>query len=469
MNFPRALARFMLPAIPLMSAVIVPVASAAPAAAATSACLASAPAGASYIATVCIVTPAEGATVTGDATVTAGINFSGTSPGVQRMIFFLDGQYLLTDYAGPYQFTLSSAGYVDGAHVLSVEGMLRDTFVTQPASVDLTFNNGVSTPPVNTNSFTPAPGIAPAPGQPFVLAAAGDGAGGEPAEFSTTDQIASWNPNLFLYLGDVYEKGSPAEFQNWYGATDGYGRFRAISDPAIGNHEYTAGQAAGYFDYWDNVPHYYSFNTPNGWHIISLDSNGSSDFGQTAPGSPQYNWLQADLQANAAKCTIAYWHHPLYNIGQEGASTRMQDIWTLLMNQGVHLVLNGHDHTYQRWAPMDAFGNVTSSGITELVAGTGGHAIGTFVTSDPHVQASATQFGALRLELNTSGSQWQFITTDGTVLDSGAVPCSPTKVDTVNPSAPTNLVANPVQKNEIDLSWNESIDNVGVTQYEVWR
>jgi chitodextrinase len=451
-----------------MTAIVIPVSNAIPASA-TSSCLASAPAGASYIATVCIGLPAEGAKLTGDAQVTASISFSGTSPGVQRMIFSLDGQYLITDYAAPYQFTLSSAKYVDGAHVLTVQAMLRDTFVTQAAGVNLTFNNGITTPPVNTNTFTPATGTPAASGQPFVLAAAGDGAGGEPSEFSTTAEIASWNPNLFVYLGDVYEKGSPAEFQNWYGASAGYGQFRPITDPAIGNHEYTAGQAPGYFDYWDNAPHYYSVNTPNGWHIISLDSNGASDFGQTAVGSPQYNWLQADLKANAAKCTIAYWHHPLYNIGQEGPTTRMQDIWTLLQNNGVHLVLNGHDHTYQRWAPMDAFGNVTSSGITELVAGTGGHAIGNFVTSDPNVLASATVFGALRLELNTSGSQWQFITTDGTVLDSGASACSPTKVDTVNPSAPTNLVANPAQKNEIDLGWNESIDNVGVTQYEVWR
>ena len=239
-----------------MTAIVIPVSNAIPASA-TSSCLASAPAGASYIATVCIGLPAEGAKLTGDAQVTASISFSGTSPGVQRMIFSLDGQYLITDYAAPYQFTLSSAKYVDGAHVLTVQAMLRDTFVTQAAGVNLTFNNGITTPPVNTNTFTPATGTPAASGQPFVLAAAGDGAGGEPSEFSTTAEIASWNPNLFVYLGDVYEKGSPAEFQNWYGASAGYGQFRPITDPAIGNHEYTAGQAPGYFDYWDNAPHYY--------------------------------------------------------------------------------------------------------------------------------------------------------------------------------------------------------------------
>jgi chitodextrinase len=467
MNLAHAPARLLVAAVPLMTAIVVPVAHAVPAAA-NSSCLASAPPGASYTATVCLTSPADSATLNGDAQVTATISFTGTSPGVQRMIFSLDGQYLLTDYATPYQFTLSSAKYVDGAHALTVQAMLRDTFVTQPAGVDLNFNNGITTPPVNTNTFTPSPGTTPAPGRPFLLAAAGDGAGGEPAEVNTTDQIASWNPNLFLYLGDVYEKGSPAEFQNWYGATNSYGRFRAITDPAIGNHEYTAGQAPGYFDYWDNAPHYYSFNTPNGWHIISLDSNGPSAFGQTAVGSPQYNWLQADLQANAPKCTIAYWHHPLYNIGQEGPTTRMQDIWTLLQNNGVHLVLNGHDHTYQRWAPMDAFGNVTQGGITELVAGTGGHAIGDFVTSDPNVLASATAFGALRLELNVSGSQWQFISQDGTVLDSGASACSP-KVDATPPTAPTNLAARAVSPTEVDLSWTASTDNVGVAGYRVYR
>ena len=100
-------------------------------------------------------------------------------------------------------------------------------------------------------------------------------------------------PELFLYLGDVYEKGMPTEFYNWYGTSSTFfGRFKTISNPTIGNHDYLSGAAPGYFDYWDNVPNYYSFNA-GGWHFISL--NSISKFSPTAVGSAQYNFVQQDL------------------------------------------------------------------------------------------------------------------------------------------------------------------------------
>jgi hypothetical protein len=115
-------------------------------------------------------------------------------------------------------------------------------FVTPQTSISLTFQNGVTTPPTNTNTFNVRTGSNPAPGAPFVVAAAGDGVGGEQSESDTTNLIASWNPNLFLYLGDVYEKGTSTEFYNWYRqqANPGnYGRFDSITDPTVGNHEYS--------------------------------------------------------------------------------------------------------------------------------------------------------------------------------------------------------------------------------------
>jgi len=207
--------------------------------------------------------------------------------------------------------------------------------------------------------------------QSLFLAAIGDGASGEPAETSVVNQIANWNPNLFLYLGDVYEKGSPAEFVNYYdGGGTLYGRFRAISNPTVGNHEYSFdAQASGYFDYWDNVPHYYSFNAA-GWHFISLDS--TSQYGQTSPGTAQYQWLQQDLAADNAACTLVYYHHPLYNVGPEGPTTRMSGIWSMLVQHGGVLVLNGHDHDYQRYVPLDSAGVPNVNGVTEIVAGSGG-------------------------------------------------------------------------------------------------
>src|SRR5687767_3427035 len=194
--------------------------------------------GPSYTVTVCFTEPADGATLTGLRSVTTTVTVNGTNPGVQKLLYYLGGDYLLTDYTAPFTFTLPTDRFVDGARTLEVEASMRDGFTTQRSSVDVTFVNGVTVPPVNTNTFTPAAGTTPAPGRPFVLAAAGDGASGRPEAQSVTDLIGSWSPNMFLYLGDVYERGTPTEFYNWYGTPDRfYGRFRGITNPTIGNHE----------------------------------------------------------------------------------------------------------------------------------------------------------------------------------------------------------------------------------------
>jgi fibronectin type 3 domain-containing protein len=433
-------------------------------------CQTSGPAGGAYTVSVCIDAPSDGAPLTGDTTVTASATFTGTSPGVQRMVFYLDGQYLLTDYQAPYTFTVPTARFVDGVKSLQVEALLRDTYVTPRTGINVTFTNGVTTPPVNTGSWTPTPGTEPAAGDAFTLAAVGDGAGGDISETQVTNLMAGWNPNLAFYLGDVYEKGTPTEFYNWYRpeaqAGTFYGRFRSITDPTIGNHEYQAGSAPGYFDYWDNIPHYYSVDS-HGWHIVSLDTN--SAYGQTSPTSAQYQWLAADLAANTQPCTVVMYHQPLFNIGDEGPTSSVADIWSLLAANSVDLVLNGHDHTYQRWTPLDGAGNPSPTGVTELVDGTGGHAIGGFLTSDNRVVASAKEYGALKLSLNSAGAAYQYTTVAGQTLDSGSVQCNPTATDTVKPSTPTDLTAAGSYKTRVDLSWHASTDNVGVTAYEIWR
>ncbi|MFL5839126.1 MAG: Ig-like domain-containing protein, partial [Thermoleophilaceae bacterium] len=460
-----------LPALTI-SLVIALAIAAFPAAAAASSCQTSGPAGGSYAITVCLDEPAASATLTGDTTVSGSTAAAtGTAPAVQRLIFYVDGTYALTDYGAPYTFSLPTARWVDGSHRIEVEALLRDGFTSQRAGADVTFNNGVTTVPVNTKQWSPTSGTTPATGKPFVLAAAGDGAGGETSEQTVVDRIKSWSPNLFLYLGDVYEKGAPTEFKNWYGSPSStfYGQFRSITDPVVGNHEYSSSAgAAGYFDFWDNIPHYYSFNA-NGWHFIALDS--TSQFGQTASGSPMYNWLQNDLRTNRTTCMVAYWHHPPFNIGAEGYSTRMDEIWNLLASQHVAMALTGHDHDYQRWVPLDGTGNASSNGVTEFVAGTGGHSEQSFVGTDPRVAAafSNTQFGALRMELNSSGAAYQFVTAAGQRLDSGSVQCPGSPKDTTAPTTPSGLTATAKSRAEIDLSWNQSNDNVGVTGYDVYR
>jgi chitodextrinase len=431
------------------------------------ACQQSGPADNPYTVNVCFTSPSDGSTASGPTTVSVTVSVTGTSPGIRRMTSYLDGAHLLTDFQAPYTFTIPSDRFVDGTKTIEVEAWMRDGFISQRASISLQFANGVTSPPVNTNTFTPTSGRPAGPGEAFVVAAAGDGAGGEQSETGTVNEIASWNPNLFLYLGDVYEKATVTEFYNWYRPTDSfYGRFRPITDPTIGNHEYENGQAPGYFDYWDNVPRYYSFDA-NGWHLVSLDSNASVT--PTVQGSPQYNWLLNDLTANTNPCVVAYFHHPLFNIGEEGSELSMVEMWSLFTQKGVDLVLVAHDHTYQRWQPLDASGAPSASGVTQIVVGTGGHALGSFIQSDPRVVATATEYGALRLVLNSEGAGYQFVTAQGQTLDSGSVGCNGAAPDTTPPSSPSALTAAGAYKTRVDLSWAASSDNVGVTGYRIYR
>jgi hypothetical protein len=432
--------------------------------------------GSAYSVTVCLTSPAVGATVTGATSVSATVSTTSLNgsppPTVKWVVFTLNGApnpYVLSDYQAPYGFTLPSARWVDGTYTLQAQVTINDGFVGQQAGISLVFSNGITQPPVNGNTFTPTSGTRPNGQQPLVVAAVGDGAGGETSETQVANEIAGWNPNLVLYLGDVYEKGSPTEFFNYYdkGGTL-FSQFRSITDPTIGNHEYSYdGQASGYFDYWDNAPHYYSFDA-GGWHFISLDS--TSQFGQTVPGTGQYQWLQADLAADTAPCTLVYYHHPLYNVGPEGSATRMSSIWSLLVSHGGVLVLNGHDHDYQRWTPLDWNGQPNTNGVTEIVAGMGGHGLQQAVTTDSRlVFSDFSHFGALKLQLGAASASFSYISTDGVTRDSGTIPCNQPPSDTTPPTAPANLTATASSAGKVALSWSASTDNIAVTGYDVYR
>ena len=442
-------------------------------------CHTSGPVSGTYVVTVCIASPQADAVVSGNAMITATVSVTGAPIGVQKLLFYLDGEYLLTDYAAPYTFVIPTTKFVDGTRLLEVEAKMRDGTTYGRGAINLTFNNSITQPPENTNDFTPTSGTTPPAGRPFVLVATGDGASGEPNAVAVENMIASWNPNMFLYLGDVYDDGTYTEFYNWYGSgSDHLSQFRAITNPAVGNHEYRSignnqYDAPGYFDYWDNVDNYYSFNAA-GWHIINLDS--TSQFNQTATDSAQYLWLQNDLANNSAACTMVYFHHPLFNTGSEEPATRMGPIWDLLAGYGVDIALTGHDHDYQRWHPLNGQGELDPNGITEFVVGTGGHGIQDFTRNDPLEPRLAVgfdtppaAFGALRMELNQDGAAFQFVNTQGHVLDSGSIGCDPNATDTTNPNTPTNLTTTAIGSTHTDLSWTSATDNIGVTGYKIYR
>lgn len=389
-------------------------------------CQTSGPTSGAYSVTVCIDGPIPGATLVGPTTVSSTVTLAGSAPAVKKVAFSLGAAYVLSDFEAPYTFTLPTTKWGDGLYALKASATMTDGFTTSSTGENVTLANGLAQPALNAGTFTPTRGTTPPTGQPFVLAAAGDGAAGDAVSGAVASMVSSWAPNMFLYLGDVYERGTPAEFSNWYG-TDGrlFGALKPVTNPTIGNHEYLDGSPAGYFDYWGSGPHYYSVDA-GGWHIVSLDS--TTDFNQVSPGSAQYEWLKQDLGANAGVCTLVYFHHPYLDVTNAADDARLSDLWTLLAQKGVDVVLNGHAHNYQHWRPSGAGGALDATGPTELVVGTAGHGIEPFVRSDPRLaygSSSKTSFGALRMKLSTSGATYDFVTTGGAVLDSGSLSCGP--------------------------------------------
>ena len=434
------------------------------------ACLTQEAAGATYRAILCIEQPTTGSSISGMAQVSASVTVEGAQLGVRSIVFYLDDLYLLTDFEEPYAFVLPSDRFIDGPHTLAFEAVLRDEFLTDRVSVTLTFNNGTTIPPKNKNRFEPRAPAATA-GTPYVVAAVGDGAGGEATSAQVTDLIQSWNPAVMLYLGDVYEKGTPTEFLNWYGrANESYGQFRDITNPTIGDHEFEDGQAPGYFDYWDNVPFYYSFDAA-GWHFVSIDSAGHS--GGTDSDGAQYQWLDADLRAHDGECILAFFHSPVFSMGPHGDTSSMRQIWSLLRAHSVALALAGNDHEYQRWEPLDAYGNPDPRGVIGMVVGTGGHAIRGFAGSDPRMVAGFDDprqaYGALRLQLGPRGAAFAFENVSRTVLDEGAFACPGTDPDAAPPAPPGEITANASAPTRAELSWSAAVDDTVVIGYIIER
>ena len=383
-----------------------------------------------YSVTVCLAIPNAGSRLKGPTPVTGTIATDGVAPSIQRAVFTIDGEYVLSDFAAQpavlpktYGFTLDPGRFAIGHHAIGMQAVMSDDFAAPPTTVTTRISS--SQPPTPPQSqWTPTTGTPPAAGAPLVVAAVGDGASGEPSSAAVVDLIGSWNPNLVLYLGDVYQFGTATEFDNFYGSGDPtlYGRFRAITDPTIGNHEYAIdGEARGYFGYWGQAPAFYSFDA-GGWHFVSLDSNAA---GGTTPGTEQYDWLAADLATSPSACTLVFFHHPLFNVGEEGPTIRLAPIWALMSKYGVDLVLNGHDHDYQRWLPLDPDGLPHPLGTTEFVVGTGGRGLQRPTATDPRAPVFIREYGALRLDLTPAAAAFTFTAVGDPATDSGLIPCTP--------------------------------------------
>ncbi len=423
-----------------------------------------------YTVDVCLITPGKEAPFTTDPTIKATVKVSDQKTSVLSMTFALNGRNILSDFDPPYSFVLPIRNWVDGSYTLTVTASLSDNSKTTPVAAPVRFHSGTETVALTSESFSPTAGHPALQGEPFVVAAVGDGAGGSPESAAVTDEISSWNPNLFLYLGDVYNGGSTSEYANWYAPETYFGRFKSITDPTIGNHEY-GGKAGpqGYLQYWGNPPHYYSVDTA-GWHLISLDTNPK--FAETDPASQQMQWLIKDLDGSKSACTLVFYHQPRFNVGTHGDDQDLQGLWNILAQHNVTLVLTGHDHNYQRWQALDGNGALNPDGVTSVIVGTGGQTEYPVLHEDPRLAVPPhVDPGALRLELNPHGAVMDFFTTDGIVRDSTVVPCKGAghTADTTAPSTPGLPTAVRASDGSVTVSWPQSTDDTGVASYHVYR
>ena len=234
--------------------------------------------------------------------------------------------------------------------------------------------------------------------------------------------------NAVLTVGDnQYEHATLAAYVASYEAS--WGRVKAITHPTPGNHEYGTVDAAGYYEYFgaaagDPSRGYYSFDLGR-WHLIALDSN-CEEVGGCGRRSPQTRWLRADLAASSARCTLAYWHHPRFSSGVHGGSRAYREFWIALQAAGADLVVVGHDHDYERFAPQDRDGVADPArGIREFVVGTGGRSLYPFVRRAANSEArNSTTYGVLKLTLRAKGYDWRFVPVAGsTFTDAGSASC----------------------------------------------
>lgn len=263
---------------------------------------------------------------------------------------------------------------------------------------------------------------------PPALIAAGDiGDCTSPWDEATATLVNNM-PGTVAALGDLaYQDGTLAEFNACYQPS--WGQFKARTKPAPGNHEYVTPGAAGYFAYWgaaagNPTQGWYSYDL-GGWHVVSLNSNCPS-IGGCQAGSPQEAWLRADLAAHKTTCTLAYWHHPLFSGGDVTNEPDMAPLWQALYDANADLVLVGHAHNYQRFAPQNAFGVADGlRGIREIVVGTGGksplHTVAAIANTEV---MNASTWGVLALTLRNSGYDWHFVPVAGqSFTDSGSQAC----------------------------------------------
>lgn len=269
----------------------------------------------------------------------------------------------------------------------------------------------------------------PASGDPVLMAVGDIAACTTQGDEATAALVAQYPNAAVATIGDhAYPHGAAADFQNCYEPS--WGRFKSRTHPAPGNHDYDTPGASGYYGYFgsaagDPRKGYYSYDIGT-WHVVVLNSN-CSEIGGCGAGSAQEQWLRGDLAANAAPCTLAYWHHPLYSSADVGNDPEMAAIWNALQARGADVVLNGHAHVYERFAPQTSSGVADPSAPRQFIVGTGGDELHSLGARAPNsVVLDDNTLGVLKLTLHAGSYDWEFLPVAGrTFTDSGTAACHP--------------------------------------------
>lgn len=276
---------------------------------------------------------------------------------------------------------------------------------------------------------SPSPPVSPPPaswvaaGVPSTFVGAGDIANCRTAGAEATARLLDGIPGIVFTTGDnAYPSGSAADFRNCYAPT--WGRHLARTRPVPGNHEYErSASASAYFDYFGERAGprgrgYYAYDAGS-WRIYALNSEAPS-----GPGSAQMTWLRGKIAERPSVCSAAYWHRPLFSSGRNGDSPDMRDLWRTLHDARVDLVINGHDHSYERFGPQDPDGRPDPRGIRQFVVGTGGTHLDQFVRIRPNSEVRGSTWGVAVFRLFDGGYQWEFVPVAGsTFQDSGSAAC----------------------------------------------
>ncbi len=301
------------------------------------------------------------------------------------------------------------------------------TPTSAPTAASTSVPTATSTPAPEPTAAPPLATL-PAEADAAVFAGAGDiaacsGSGPE-ATAKLLEQIGG---TVFTVGDNALPSGTTAEFANCYDPS--WGRFKERTRPAAGNHEYQTRGASGYFAYFGAAAGepgkgYYSFDL-GAWHIVVLNTQ-CSDVGGCGSTSPQVQWLRADLAANPTRCSLAIGHVPRFSSGLHGSAPEIQPIWQALYDAGAELIIAGHDHDYERFAPQDPAGRADPDrGIRQFIVGTGGashYPLGPRIANSE--VSNGSTFGVLKLTLRSTGYDWEFVPVAGSSFtDSGSASC----------------------------------------------